>query len=377
MKLCFYGDAMKGEKVDCLFYSVSNSHVDFCSFLENRAISFLVKTQFDETDFFDEIKIIFVDFSFLCAFDFPIIARIRKKFLSSVIYVISDEDSACFAVQTMKLGADDYLVLPFNERFFYKKIEKYLTSSDKNPSEDLIPEFIGKNPKILEMKKQIIKFASTDLPILILGETGTGKSFLAKLIHKYSKIAENPFCEENMAVIPEPLAESLLFGAKKGIYTGAENHTGLVAAANTGTLFLDEITEASLGIQAKLLRVLSEKLYKPLGGTVDKKADIRLITASNANLQKSIENKTFREDLYYRINTLTVRLPSLSERKDDIPLLIQYFVEKYKKEITFDAIRFLENYECKGNVRELESILKRASYLCSNNTIKKEDLIFC
>ncbi len=368
---------MKGEKIDCLVYSVSNSCTVFCSFLENRSISFLVKTQFDEADFFDDVKIIFVDFSFLCAFDFSIIAKIRKKFLSSIIYVISDEDSACFAVQTMKLGADDYLVLPLNENFFYKKIEKHLLSSAVNTTEDLIPEFIGKNPKILDMKKQIIKFASTDLPVLILGETGTGKSFLAKIIHKYSKIAKNPFCEENMAVIPESLAEPLLFGAKKGIYTGAENHLGLVAAANTGTLFLDEITEASIGIQAKLLRVISEKLYKPLGGTVDKKADIRLITASNANLKKSIENKTFREDLYYRINALTIKLPSLSERKDDIPLLIQYFVEKYKKEITFDAIRFLENYECKGNVRELESILRRASYLCSNNTIKKEDLFFC
>ena len=211
---------------------------------------------------------------------------------------------------------------------------------------------------------------------MIIGETGTGKSFLAKIIHKYSHLSKNPYFEENMATVPETIAETLLFGAKKGIYTGAENHKGLVEAANTGTLFLDEITEASLGIQAKLLRVISEKLYRPLGATEDKTANLRLITATNADLQKLIKEKTFREDLFYRINPLTIKIPPLRERKDDIPLLIDYFVNKNKKDITFGAINMLIEHNWKGNVRELESTLQRAICLCSNNTITKEDLIF-
>ena len=142
------------------------------------------------------------------------------------------------------------------------------------------------------------------------------------------------------------------------------------------TLFLDEITEAPVAVQAKLLRVIAEKAYRPLGATEEKIANIRLITASNVNLQSALENKTLREDLYYRISPLTLKIPSLNERKDDIPLLIQYFVNKRKKDITYGAIDLLKKHHWKGNVRELESTLERAFCLCSNNTVTKEDIIF-
>jgi len=297
------------------------------------------------------------------------------------IFILSEEDSACFAVQCIKYGAEDYFVLPTNPEIILEKLKNYCNANFEksifsNEDVDLIPEFIGKTPEILNLKNQVRKYAVTDLPILLIGESGTGKSFLAKLIHKYSKISKNPFCEENMATIQESIAEAVLFGTKRWAYTGAEDRIGLVETAKNGTLFLDEISESSLGVQAKLLRLISEKSYRPLGENEDKKTDLRLITASNANLQKAIENKTFREDLFYRINPLTIKIPPLRERKDDIPLLIEYFVSRKKKDITFGAIELLKNHNWKGNVRELESTLERAICLCSNNTITKEDLIF-
>lgn len=372
---------MKIKKVESLFFTVENTHADFCKSFEN--FNFCIKDCLNETDkeFQSEYQVIFVDFSFLCAFRMECLLKIKSQYPRAPIFVISEEDSACFAVQCIKYGAEDYFVLPTSPEIILEKIKSccnvnFEKSILSNEEVDLIPEFIGKSPEILNLKNQVRKYAATNLPILLIGESGTGKSFLAKLIHKYSKKSENPFCEENMATIQESIAEAVLFGTKRWAYTGAENHIGLIETAKNGTLFLDEISESSLGVQAKLLRLISEKSYRPLGENEDKKTDLRLITATNANLQKAIENKTFREDLFYRINPLTIKIPPLRERKDDIPLLIEYFVNKKKKDITFGAIELLKNHAWKGNVRELESTLERAICLCSNNTITREDLIF-
>ena len=370
---------METKKTKALFFTKEDIHVSFCKELESYDFVFFIKSVFcnevnDLKSHF--IPIVFVDFSFLCACGFTVLLKIKNRFPSSLLYVLSEEDSSCFAVQSLKFGADDYLVFPLDFEKLSIQINRALNLKFPVTSGQLFPEFIGKSPRIIELKRLIHKYAKSDLPILILGESGTGKSLLAKLIHKYSEYSQNSFFEENMATIPENLAEATLFGTKKGAYTGAENRIGLIEAAHGGTLFLDEITETSLGIQAKLLRFISEKAYRSLGETREKKAKVRLITASNIDIVEAVKDKLFREDLYYRISPLTIELPTLNERKDDIPLLIQYFVDKKDKEITFGAIELLKKHHWRGNVRELQSTLDRAFCLCTNNTVTTGDIIF-
>lgn len=377
--ICSWGVYMSINKVQACFFAAEMSDFPYLRELEAQGFEFFIFTTKEDrlTETISEnLSFFIVDFSMICACGFSLLSRLKELNPSIPLFVISEEDSACIAVTALKHGADDYFVVPCNYQHLGNKIREKIYGLQPENLQDYIPEFVGQTQEMLEIKKQVYKYAKTDLPVLIIGESGTGKSFLAKLIHKYSNVKNLPFCEENMATIPEPLAESMLFGTKRGIYTGAENRKGLIESAENGTLFLDEISEASLGIQAKLLRVISEKSYRPLGSTEEKKTDVRLITASNANLEKAMENKTFREDLYYRINPLTVKIPPLDERKDDIPVLIQYFVERKNKEITYGAIDTLQNRSWKGNIRELESTLERAICLCSNNTITKEDLIF-
>lgn len=362
------------KKVKAFLFTLNKTHEDFWNSLRFANFQILEHSVLEES-YSESVDFLFLDFSFICGFDFSAISKIKKIFCSKPLFVFSEEDSACLAVQCLKSGADDYFTFPLSVDCFLQKI-KFFFHKEKKTNSECFTEFIGETEEMLEIKELAYKYSQSDLPIFILGESGTGKSFLAKLIHKHSKKAQTSFFEENMATVPEAIAEALLFGTKKGVFTGAENRIGLVEAATNGTLFLDEITEAPVAVQAKLLRVIAEKAYRPLGATEEKIANIRLITASNVNLQRALENKTLREDLYYRISPLTLKIPSLNERKDDIPLLIQYFVNKRKKDITYGAIDLLKKHHWKGNVRELESTLERAFCLCSNNTVTKEDIIF-
>jgi transcriptional regulator with GAF, ATPase, and Fis domain len=227
-------------------------------------------------------------------------------------------------------------------------------------------QIIGQSASFLEAMKKTRDYARTDFPVLITGESGTGKDLVAMALHNLSSRKEKPFVVQNCSAIPETLLESELFGYQKGAFTGAaENKTGLLMAATGGTVFLDEIGDMSLPLQSRLLRVIQNKEIKPLGESSTRKIDVRIISATNKDLAETVKEKTFREDLFYRLNVLPLHLPPLRERKNDIPLLLNYFIKREslelgipQKRISGDALTYLENYRWQGNIRELENFVK-------------------
>ncbi|MDA8104771.1 MAG: sigma-54 dependent transcriptional regulator, partial [Nitrospiraceae bacterium] len=245
------------------------------------------------------------------------------------------------------------------------------------------PQMIGKSPGILKVFKDIGKVAPKDITVLITGESGTGKELVAKAIHFNSGRAHGPFVAINSASIPKELLESELFGYRKGAFTGAvADKKGKIEAAAGGTLFLDEIAEMESGLQAKILRFLQEREFSPLGGTDIFKADVRIIGATNKNLQEAVSKGLFREDLYYRFNVVQIKMPPLRERKEDIPLLVKFFLreaserlETEEKELSKEAKAALLKYDWPGNIRELDNVIKRACVLSSGAVIEKKDLL--
>lgn len=257
--------------------------------------------------------------------------------------------------------------------FYKKELQKALGT------DDTIDSIIGISDKMQKVKNLARQVASTKSNILILGESGTGKGLLASAIHNLSPRADQPFINVNCASIPSELLESELFGYESGAFTGAKKggKPGKFELANNGTIFLDEIGELPLNMQAKLLRVIQEKEIDRIGGTKIQKIDIRIIAATNQNLEEMVKKKTFREDLYYRLNVINMWVPPLRERKDDIPILVKHLVNKFSKEmgkfiteVTPPAMESLKEYDWPGNVRELENIIERAF-----NLIEKEATI--
>lgn len=241
-------------------------------------------------------------------------------------------------------------------------------------------DIIGKSMKLLNTLKLASKVADTDASILILGENGTGKEILARAIHNNSSRKDKPFIALNCGAIPSDLLESELFGYESGAFTGAiKSKPGRLELADGGTIFLDEIAEMNVNLQAKLLRVIQTKEIERLGGIHSKKINVRFISATNKDLKKMIAEKSFREDLYYRLKVVEIKLPPLRERKEDIEELVKYFIEKYKGNksnilITEEALNILENYNWPGNIRELENVIQRAIILSDSNVIQKKDL---
>ncbi len=237
---------------------------------------------------------------------------------------------------------------------------------------------VGKSKKIREILKILPQIAKSDSSVLITGETGTGKEVIAKTIHSLSFRKDGPFIPLNCGAIPENLLESELFGFKKGSFTGAErDKEGLIKKANGGTLFLDEIGELPQNMQVKILRALEEKKILPIGSYKEEEIDIRLISATNKNISQMVEEGKFRRDLYYRINVVEIYLPPLRERREDIPLLIEFFIKKFNalkrkkiKGVSKEALNFLLNYEFPGNVRELENIIEYSFIMCDGNKIE-------
>jgi two-component system, NtrC family, response regulator AtoC len=250
------------------------------------------------------------------------------------------------------------------------------TSSNgaKFPPEEVI---FGRSPALATIKERIRKVAPTDIPVLITGESGTGKEAIAYLIHHYSAVANKPFVQVNCAAIPATLIESELFGYEKGSFTGAVGtKPGRVELANSGSLFLDEIGELDPGVQAKLLHLLQDGHFSRIGGQEDKKVNVRFIFATNRALEEEIAAGNFREDLYYRINVVNIHMPPLRERLEDLPLMTQYFLQKYNEKhncrtapLSAEAIAKMQEYHWPGNIRQLENLMKRYVVLGTEDAI--------
>ncbi len=310
----------------------------------------------------------------------PLIAVIMVSALSDVETV----------VETLKNGAEDYVVKPINLEVLLDKVkaalQKYEQEIEFKAVEEIenfeITGFLYKSPKTKEVLVKALKASKSNAPCLLLGETGTGKTLIARSIHRLSRRSNGPFIDVHLQAIPETLLEAELFGYKKGAFTGAEgDYDGLIMRANGGTLFLDEIGELKKDLQVKLLKVLEEKRVRPIGDTREKPVDFRLITATNKNLLSLIKDGFFREDLYYRINIIEIYIPPLRERKEDIPVLVDYFLKRYGEMegkriegISREAMNILMRYPFPGNVRELSNIIERACVMTSNNIIDITDL---
>jgi len=292
------------------------------------------------------------------------------------------------AVLAMKNGAFDYISKPFNVDEIKSVIE---SATNKNihtqkPQElsATFPNIIGNSREMVKIFDMIRRVAPTPANVLIFGESGTGKELVAQAIHDHSKVSSSNFVPITCSAIPEDLMESELFGHVKGSFTGAINDkSGLFNEADNGTAFLDEIGELTPIIQTKLLRVLQEREIKPVGGNLTKKINVRIIAATNKILEEEIRAGRFREDLFFRLAVVPLRVPSLRERKDDVPLLVDHFLKKYSRrlgkeiqEISSYALQVLMNYNFPGNVRELENIIERGVALESSNIILPESLTF-
>ncbi|NQT27395.1 sigma-54-dependent Fis family transcriptional regulator [candidate division KSB1 bacterium] len=294
------------------------------------------------------------------------------------------------AVKALQKGASDYLTKPLNLDELAFKMHKlsdhlHLVRENRSLKDRLkqleFPRIIGGSPAISEVKQAIHRLSEDpDVPVIIIGESGTGKELVARTVHDESQRADHPFIAVNCAAFQDSLLESELFGHKKGAFTGAhQDKKGYFAAASKGTLFLDEVSEMSPQMQSKLLRVLQEQVIQPVGDVNPISVDVRMIGASNQDLHQLVQEGKFREDLFYRMNVIEIRVPPLRDRVEDIPILIQHFLDKYrpdgqKFELSASVINRFEWYAWPGNIRELENLVRRLLTICQSGVVQESDL---
>jgi DNA-binding NtrC family response regulator len=316
-----------------------------------------------------------------------VLRRISEEELPTEAIVLTGYAQVKTAIEAMKLGAYDYVTKPATmdelEVLVQKAAEKSALRRDNTSMRarlerlDASEGFVTEDPAMRELLETLERAASSELPILIEGESGTGKELLARAVHKRSPRAAEPFVAISCAAVPENLVESELFGYERGAFTGAlQRKPGLFEVAHRGVLFLDEIGEISPTVQAKLLRVVETKEFIRVGGTRTSSADVRLVAATNKNLVEETRAGRFREDLYYRLNGVLLRVPPLRERKGDVPLLAMHFLKKVGSKQTFTprAIEALKAYPWPGNVREMLMVVQRAATLCRKDTIDAADV---
>ncbi len=325
-----------------------------------------------------------------------VLDQLKRDKVKTAIIIMTAQDTMRNAVDAMKKGAYDYITKPFEldelEMIVAKAIDARRLAEEVQSLKQVVSglkidkeaKIVGQSRAVREVYKTIGKVAVSDVSILITGESGTGKELIAKAIHQNSQRSKGPFLAVNCAAIPRDLLESELFGYRKGAFTGAEeNRPGYFELAHQGTLFLDEVGDLPLNLQAKLLRVLQEKEIQRLGSTEAKAVDVRILAATNQNLEKMVKEKKFREDLFFRLNVIPIHLPPLRERKEDVPLLCEYFLGKLAYEANIplkmlspEAMQMLEAYRWPGNIRELENVIKRAAILSANETLHVQDFAF-
>lgn len=316
---------------------------------------------------------------------------LKVKDPETLFIMITGYGSVDSAVESMKIGAYDYISKPFNIDEFTKKVDRavekvklrYRLKHDYTETDRFDNTIIGVSKKMQKVYEMIDSVSKADTNVLIEGQSGTGKELVARAIHRRSSRRSGPFIAINCSAIPDALMESELFGHARGAFTGAtERQKGVFELAHGGTLLLDEIAEMPFNLQSKLLRVIETWEIKPLGSDRIRRTDVRLISATNQNIKKLIEEKKFREDLYYRISTVTIKLPELKERKQDIPLLANHFLGEFSNEtgrnfsITPSAVEVLVGYPWKGNVRELKNTLERAAIISNSEVLDEKNFKF-
>ncbi len=316
--------------------------------------------------------------------------HLKQRIPDVPVVMLSGHGQARMIVEAMKLGASDFLRKPFEveelELAFQKALETHALKEEVQQlrgrvrHESDILGLFGDNPKMIEIRSIIEQVADTDITVLIRGESGTGKELVARGLYSLSNRRSHPFVKVNCAALPSELLESELFGFEKGAFTGAlRRKLGKFEYANQGTIFLDEISEMHPSLQAKLLQVLQDGEFSRLGGEADVKVDTRILAATNRNLEEAVKDGSFREDLYYRLNVVTVNLPPLRDRIDAVPLLVDHFLQKYNeqynkdlKELTPSTYGVLQGYHWPGNVRELENMVKRMVVLGNEDAVLQE-----
>jgi two-component system response regulator AtoC len=324
-----------------------------------------------------------------------VLRQLKREHPELEVIVMTAFGGSSTAIKAMEQGAYDYVTKPFEIEDLLATLRRVFEHADMSSEVSALRLELGKNAAererivgsskpMLEVYKLIGKVASADATVLITGESGTGKELVAEALHKASKRNPHPLVKVSCAALPETLLETELFGHEKGSFTGAMTmRKGRFESANKGTIFLDEIGEMTLGTQTKLLRILQDHAFERIGSNTPISIDIRVITATNRNLSEEVENGKFREDLYYRLNVIHIHMPPLRERKEDIPLLIEHFLTKYRyaaaaipTTITDDALKRLVDYDWPGNVRELENAIERAVVLSRGNPITVAHLPF-
>jgi two-component system response regulator PilR (NtrC family) len=369
---------------ELLEYMLTNEgYAVTCAETGREAISVLEKNHFD---------LLLCDIRLGDITGLDVLRASKKQNPDNVVILISAYTTTETAIEAMNEGAYDYVPKPFDKDELLATVAKALElrsiEHEKKQIDDELKKnlhfgmIVGNSPAMRHIYKLIQQVSKAKTNVLITGESGTGKEIIAKAIHQESDRSRQPFMVINCGGIPETLMESELFGHKKGAFTGAtQDKKGLFEIAHKGTVFLDEIGELSLPIQVKLLRVVQEKVFKPVGGNEDISVDIRIISATNKSLEKEVIAGNFREDLFYRLNVIEIKVPPLRERKADLRALAQHFLEKYSKEMGKEITKFssyaidlLKKYDFPGNIRELENLLERSVALSTTNIILPDSL---
>ena len=358
-------------------WSLADSELLVC--YDREALMPLVKNE--------SISLAFIEVPFLTLENMDMVSYLKEKNPGIEIFVLCDNKNWPGATSAINRGANSFLMKPVSIDQLESTAQKIQSQQQTKNTHQLmesqvLDSLLGDTPEMRKILKTVYKIAPTTSTVLITGESGSGKEFLANVVHRYSKRAAEPFIAVNCGAIPENLVESELFGAKKGSYTGSTtDKKGLFEAANGGTLFLDEVGELSAATQVKLLRFLQNHEIRRVGETEARYLDVRIIAATNRDLQQAMHAGTFREDLYYRLNTFHLQLPPLRERKPVIPTLIRYFILKYKEAHGKDILDLepaaqyaLTRYPYPGNIRELENIVEHAIVLSDDGIIRLENL---